>query len=335
MRFSSLILLIVFVCTIKACKEPIKNTSNYAFRPVEGGLDSVLIDTRTSLKHLILRLEQPWIFVETGKGYWIGYTDDMYSIAYHKDNAVKPLLNLIRTSDSLNTKLGCLYTLHLIGINSHVAGRTYEEFKDTVARKAILSLVGDKQLKATAISLLSRDPWLFDIQYLIDYISKSDSGNLYNLRALRPYLIKIKERPLWQDLPGEILNKEITIKTNNFRSHSIADIIALKNTLKKEVEIDEDILKSKEWHDGLVAFESDTGEVHNARYINEREYIFTKPHISDIHSFNDSRVEYFSDFFHDERFFYSYHDEILYIYGPRKAREILLNWWGKKLDEEK
>lgn len=334
MRFSSLVLLIGFIFTIQACKEPIKSTTKYAFRPVEGGPDSVLIDTRTSLKQLILRLEQPWKFVETGKGYWIGYTDDMYSIAYHKDNAVKPLLNLIKTSDSLNTKLGCLYTLHLIGINSHVAGRTYEEFKDTVSRKAILSLIGDKQLKATAISLLSRDPWLFDIPYLIDYISKSDSNNLDILRALRPYLIKLKERPLWQDLPKEILDKNITIKTNNFWSHPIADIIALKNTLKKRVEIDEDILKSKAWHDGLVAFASDTGEVRNATYINEKEYIFIKPHISNINSFNENRYEYFTDFFHDERFIYSYHDETLYIFGPRKAREILLKWWIN-IDKEK
>jgi hypothetical protein len=327
MRFSSVILFIVFVCTIHACKEPIKSTTKYTFRIIDEGPDSVLIDSKTPLKQLILRLEHPWKFVETGKGYWIGYTDDMYSIADHKENAVKPLLNLIRTSDSLTAKLGCLYTLHLIGINSHIAGRTYEEFKDTVARKAILSLIGDKQLKTIAISLLLRDPWSFDIQYLVDYISKSDSNNLDILKALRPYLNKIKDRPLWQNLPGEILNKEITIKTNNYWSHPIADIIALKNTLKEGVEIDEDILKSKEWQDGLVAFKNDTGEVHNARYINETKYIFIKPHISDIHSFNDSRVEYFSDFFHDDRFFYSYHDEILYIIGPRKAREIILKWW--------
>jgi hypothetical protein len=334
MRFSSLFFQIVFICTLYACKEPVKSTPIYALRSILGGPDSVVIDTKTPLNQLILRLEQPWKFVETGKGYWIGYTDDMYSIAYHKDNAVKPLLNLIKTSDSLKTKFGCLYTLHLIGINSHIAGRTSEEFKDTLSRKAILSLIGDKQLKATAMSLLSRDPWLFDIPYFIDYISKSDSNNLDVLRGLRPYLIKIKDRPLWQDLPEEILNKDITIKTNNFWSHPIADIIALKKTLKKRVEIDEEILKSKEWKNGLVAFASDTGEVRNVTYINEKEYIFIKPQISSIKSFNDNRYEYFLNFFHDDRFIYSYHDETLYILGPKKAREILLKWWTN-IDKEK
>ena len=67
-------------------------------RAVLGGEKNVPIDTSTSRPELIKRLEKPWKFVETFKAYWIGYTDDMYSIAAYKDNAIKPLTDLIDTS---------------------------------------------------------------------------------------------------------------------------------------------------------------------------------------------------------------------------------------------
>ena len=69
-------------------------------RAVEGGSQRVLIDTNTPLSELVKRLDGNWELVETGKAYWIGYTDDMYSIAAHGEKAIDPLLAFIRTSKS-------------------------------------------------------------------------------------------------------------------------------------------------------------------------------------------------------------------------------------------
>ena len=101
----------------------------YAHRPTEGSGMEVPIDTVTALDTLIHRLNRKWYFVETGKAYYIGYTDDMYSIAAHGETAIEPLMQFLRASSSPQSKYGVVYTLHLIGINSVVAGRYYEEFK--------------------------------------------------------------------------------------------------------------------------------------------------------------------------------------------------------------
>jgi hypothetical protein len=320
--------LVIFLI-IQSCKEPVR----LAFRPTEGHLDTIYLDTKTPLKKLISRLQKPWEFVETGKAYWIGYTDDMYSIAYYQDKAVIQLIDLIKRSDSQKTKIGALITLHLIGIHSQVVGRNYEEFSDTLARNAILSFIADKQLQNTAIMLLRRDPWKYDIPFFISYLNQLDSTNLDVFRYIRTYLQNVDGVPLWQDLPQTILEKEISIKTNNFFSHPIADIIALKKSLEDKVEIDDEILETKEWKNGLKAFQSDTGEVKNVRYINEKEYVFEKPHIKDIKSFREGRD--YEGIFPDDRFLYSYENGIIYIIGYQKARSKLLTWWNNLSSEDR
>lgn len=68
----------------------------------------VPIDTVTALETLISRLNANWQFVETGKMYWIGYTDDMYSIAQRREAAIEPLLAFVRTSANDQGKWGQL-----------------------------------------------------------------------------------------------------------------------------------------------------------------------------------------------------------------------------------
>jgi len=75
----------------------------------------------------------------TGKAYWIGYTDDMYSIAAHNDAAIPPLLELIEQTKNPKAAYGAVLTIHLIGIERTVKGRFYEEFKNKKARAALLS----------------------------------------------------------------------------------------------------------------------------------------------------------------------------------------------------
>ncbi len=133
------------------------NIENYRF--FEGGSSRVPIDKKTPILTLINRLNSNWQFEETFKGYWIGYTDDMYSIAAHKNDAIRPLMDFIKYTKSYKSKLGALYCLHLIGIDSKIAGRFYEEFVNPKARQALLRLIYNPELTDHVISLLARDPW--------------------------------------------------------------------------------------------------------------------------------------------------------------------------------
>jgi hypothetical protein len=135
-------------------------------RAVEGGWQRVAIDTNTPLPQLIKRLDSNWREIETGKGYWIGYTDDMYSIAAHGDEAIDPLLNFIKSSRSAKARYGALLTLHLIGIESKITGRFHEEFKDERVRNVFYELLNNDNLRDEVLLLLVRDPWPNDLSHL-------------------------------------------------------------------------------------------------------------------------------------------------------------------------
>ena len=135
-------------------------------RAVEGGSQHVGIDTNTPLPQLIKRLESDWKEVPTGKAYWIGYTDDMYSIAAHGEEAIDPLLNFIKNSKSTKARYGALLTLHLIGIESKIAGRFHEKFKNKRVRNYFYELLNDESLRDQVILLLVRDPWPDDLSHL-------------------------------------------------------------------------------------------------------------------------------------------------------------------------
>lgn len=337
-KFLFPIIIFCIAITIQTCSQTHSEKTEYAFRTVRFGPDTIIIDKKTSMKNLISRLEKPWEFINTKAGYWIGYTDDMFQIAYHKKNAVEPLLMLIKSSDSLRTKIAALYTLHLIGINSTVLGRITENFSDTTARKAILSLIYDPQLNRDVIFLLKRDPWPMDIPIFMDYLAQSDSDYANVLSALRKYFVSlnIENRPLFEDMPQEIYNKEVIIKkdsTDYF--HPIADMIGLKNALGHQIEIDKEIVDTKEWNDGLKAFNNAKGEdlIHTI-YLGNGTETKTKPHIRDIESFGLNPAMDYSGW-EDLRFYYSFHDNKLFIYSPKNARLILLNWWNSLSQEEK
>jgi len=144
------------------------NIENYRF--YEGGSKKVLIDKKTPLKTLIERLNTSWELEVTFKCYWIGYTNDMYSIAAHKNKAIQPLLNFIKYSKNNKSKLGAIYCLHLIGIDSKIVGRFNEEFVNAKARQALLSLIFQQELTDLVVSLLARDPWRTDLPILIHYL---------------------------------------------------------------------------------------------------------------------------------------------------------------------
>jgi hypothetical protein len=138
----------------------------------EGGGRIITIDTSQNLQALILALDDKWEFEETGKAYWIGYTELMYTIAHHKKKAIPILLNHYAKTNSLFGKEGVIYTLHLIGIQSKIAGRFIEEFVDTSARKALLSLLLFNQHNEEIATLLWRDPWQSDMEFYKENLTK-------------------------------------------------------------------------------------------------------------------------------------------------------------------
>jgi hypothetical protein len=78
--------------------------------PVEGGGITMKIDSLTPLPELINKLNGSWEFIETGKAYWIGYTNDMFSIASHGDEAVPALANFFKTTKNKSGKIGAIYS---------------------------------------------------------------------------------------------------------------------------------------------------------------------------------------------------------------------------------
>ena len=69
------------------------------------------------------------------------------------------MLTFIRTSGNPRGMYGAIYCLHLIGIDSRIAGRYYEEFSNPKARAALVSLLTEQELQPVIMELLIRDPW--------------------------------------------------------------------------------------------------------------------------------------------------------------------------------
>ena len=132
------------------------------------------------LDNLIKKFDTSWQLEETGKGYWIGYTDEMYAIASQKDSAITKLVNYINSTENIHSKEGAVYCLHLIGIDSKIEGRFIEKFTNTKAREALLSLVSHKELTSLIASLLARDPWPSDLPVLCGVLKKGMNKTLIN-----------------------------------------------------------------------------------------------------------------------------------------------------------
>lgn len=203
------VLLFLVACSPKlssytaATIEPLPK-GKYAHRPTEGSGMEVPIDTVTAVDTLIYRLNGKWEFVETGKAYYIGYTDDMYSIAAHGEAAIEPLMQFMNTVATPQGKYGVVCTLHLIGINSIVAGRFYEEFTSKKARQALLSLLSYSELAPSIIRLLMRDPWQSDVPAYFDLLAKPSENSWVLVNAMK--LQKLPGLPLQQK---QIIPKKI------------------------------------------------------------------------------------------------------------------------------
>ncbi|HVV54346.1 MAG TPA: hypothetical protein VHC47_03420, partial [Mucilaginibacter sp.] len=269
---------------------------------------------------LIHRLNQPWELVETGKAYWIGYTDDMYSIAHYKNQAIPALVNFIDTAKNKNARLGGLLTLHLIGINSKIAGRFVEDFSNKNARLALLRYLDDKSLHSTVVSLLMRDPWLSDLPSLMDYLSKPGRDYSKVLNALQRY--EFDEKPLRQKITDTIFDRTFSIKTPINPDETDVNICALikfQKELAPHLIVDKEITQTSKWKNYLTKDFPESPSVQMLSF----EFLV----------FSNSAFLYsgFNSYFFD----YKYSNHKVEIIGPIKARQTWLDWWSKLPKKDK
>jgi hypothetical protein len=289
-------------------------------RAVLGGGERVTIDSKTSLIDLIQRLEKPWQFVETYKAYWIGYTDLMYSIANYKESAIPLLTNFIDTAKNFQARLGGLYTLHLIGINSEVVGRFMEDFSNKKAREAILRYLNNESLHYTVVSLLMRDPWLSDLPEFMKYLSVPNRDHSKIISALRRY--DFDGKPLEQKITDTVYDKVFSVNTPENANGTAVDICALMQFQKAfapRFTIDTEITGTTEWKSFLNKDYSQSPLKQNVSF----EFLYS------------GNLTFLYSGFDDYFFTYKYSDEKIEIIGPVKARQIWLDWWGKLSEDEK
>lgn len=295
---------------------------------VEGGCIPMPIDWKSSLDVLIKKLNEDWYFLETGKGYWIGYTNDMFSIAARKDSAIQPLLNFIECNANERGKTGAIYCLHLIGINSRIVGRDYEEFGNIKARKALLYLLKYPNLRERVITLLVRDPWASDISKIFETFVNSSDDCWELVSGLRNY--RLKNLPINQKIPAQlgavkVLANPLKMTTPPFwdielQLHEFLD--SIKQRYNSNIIIEDTLFKSKlrgRWSSPL---NDHNGPSHNkALYVRIEQFMsdLTNPWLYPIGS----------------RFQYYVQNDKLFICSALTAKQRLLEWWKVKAAEEK
>lgn len=311
----------IFIVLIIGLSASAQTDSNSAFDSrnylaVEGGGYKVPIDSVTTLPQLVSKLATDWKLVMTGKAYYIGYTDDMFSIANHGNQAIPLLTHFIDTTNTAKAKIGALLVLHLIGINSTIAGRVFEEFKNKNAREALLKYLGDTSLHNNVLSLLMRDPWLTDIPTFMAYLELPERDYAKALSALRRY--EINNPPLNQPISGSVFQKRVKYKTTGrYRSEQMHGLISFQKKLEKHLIIDNEITNSTKWANSVKELSIEKTSTQS---------------ISVIHYFY-AGFGSFSDF--SDLFDYSFDGKTVTVYGPLKAREIWLSWWKSIPKDEK
>lgn len=293
--------------------------------PVEGGSIRMSIDSTTPLNKLIDRLNGDWQFLETGKGYWIGYTADMFSIASRGNESIQALTDFFMKTQSSNGKIGAIYTLHLIGIDRQIAGRFYEEFKNPAARTALLKLLDQPEYTYTIMELLMRDPWKSDIPHLFEILlSGADEETCWPIiNALNRYKINL---PVANNLPDDLygLSIRLNVKNENTLESDFDFSGQIKEALKKfqlqypkKINVEEKLFDdnlSKYYKTKLSAnlsileFLSSLGIGHNGPF---------------SYSMIGCKIQYYTD------------NGKLYFCTITTARQRLVNWWKNLSVSEK
>ncbi len=285
-------------------------TGEVVWRAHQGGGSAVTIDTVTALPALIRRLNNDWQFVQTFKAYWIGYTDDMYSIAAHGEAAIPPLLNFIQTTTDVKNKYGAVYCLHLIGIKSRVAGRYYEQFQNVAARQALRSLLTQDDLQELIIELLIRDPWQSDVPYLFAALEKGGTDEWALVNSLVRY--QVANLPIQQPIPSDIGTETIKVpalkrqldyeQAINLQAQQIVSRIRALQPVY--ITVKDSVERGALWGPMSIAF---------GKKLLIRDFLFTMTEVDYLQM--GSRLHYFID------------ENGLTICATPTARKRLLAWW--------
>jgi len=162
----------------------------YAGIPVEGGTYLVKVDETTPIADQVKALASHTAEIETGKMYWIGYNSQMLSIAARGDAALPDLVSLVKNSPDPKVRRAGILTIHLIGIDSDVAGRFYEDFKNRHAREALWDLMKVEGVTDEIADLLKRDPWPADVPAIMAALAQVKADCPDTLNALHRYHIE-------------------------------------------------------------------------------------------------------------------------------------------------
>lgn len=297
----------------KPQKQEIRQKDYYI--PVEGSRIYMKIDRKSTIKELIPCLRTNHEFYETGKGYWIGYNDLMFSIAVHSDSAIGPLLNFIDTTNCNDAKIAALYTIHLIGINCEIQGRTYEEFVNLKARDALFKLLAKNDyLRTDAMQLLIRDPRESDVPKLFEILDSTATDYWQITSGLLRY--DLKSKPVAQEVPQKLLDKKIKLKKQiDFPETEIFSVIMREFSRK---------------HSRFVKVEN---VLYNYNYqmpirIGVENNEITLGYMTDLCTLTD----YCSI---SPNFQYSYKDGKIEFFSALTTKNIWLNWWKNQHDSYK
>ena len=295
--------------------------------PVEGGSIKAIIDKTTPLNRLIAKFEQPWSFVETGKGYWIGYTDNMFSIAMYKEAAIAPLLQFIKTSKNLKAKVGAVYTLHLIGINRTIVGRFTENFTNLSARSALLQLLQYEELGPTVMELLVRAPWQSDVPKLFSALSGTASY-WYIVNGLMHYNL-FREVPIHQKIPKTLASTKIyfpysridVLEANfDFEKQMRTDLKSIKSHNNSRIHVDGKLFAGDVW--GNVRTKID-GE-----WVDKGQWGITLENFLNSVTPGWRKQSLFSYGEIGNKIQYYVENNNIYICSPTTLKARLLNWWA-------
>jgi hypothetical protein len=315
----TILFVIIFSYSLAYAQDNDSTYTDYRnYRMVEGGGDKIDIDKTTPLSTLINKLTKDWKLVMTGKRYWIGYTDDMYSIANHGDEAVSALVDFIDSTNNLKAKEGAIYTLHLIGINSRIVGRFIEDFHNKKARNALLKYLPDSTLHKTIVTLLMRDPWLTDVPHIMAFLTLPNRDYSTILSALGRY--DINEPGMGQKIPATFLKGGIKVKTEQELGLTpIYALIALNDKTEGKVIVDKEITTSNAWATAM----SD---------MNVKGKYTRTVSIDYILNWNQPFLSYCIN---GEPYYYIFKGNRVEVYGEKGARQVWLNWWNNMSQRNK
>jgi len=324
--FQFLLLALLINQDLKAQIFDVGPTGKENVLPVEGGSIVIKIDSVTPLNILIGKLNDDWTFRETGKGYWIGYTNDMFAIASRGDEAIPVLVNFFKNTQKEKGKIGALYTLHLIGIQRQIVGRFVERFTNRKARLALLGLLKEKNYAYDIVELLMRDPWKSDLPYFFEILrsEKDDEITWPIISSLDRY--KIPGLPVNNQLPKDLNGLNIRLKVEN------------ENVLERDFDFNAQIKKAlREFgnkYPNSIKIESELYNAELSKYYTTK--LSSLLNISEL--IRSLGIEPNSPFNYERigcKIQYYVRDGKLYFCTIKTAQEILCHWWSNLSLSEK